>query len=293
VQIAQETFPKSIRITGRYPDGLWPIEGDRTQLHQVVLNLSVNARDAMPNGGTLELSLENFVVDEHYASMTPGAKPGPHILLRATDTGTGIPRDVLDKIFDPFFTTKEPGKGTGLGLSTVLGIVKSHCGFLSVSSEPGGGTTFNIFLPAAANASAAATAAPKKDRLTGNGELILVVDDEPSIAMVTKLMLENQNYRVLTASDGPEALALFAQHMDTVDVVITDMMMPFMDGVALIRALQRMSSRVHFIASSGHGDQSRNSELKTLEVTASLTKPYDVTQLLRTLRQLLAPPHAA
>jgi CheY-like chemotaxis protein len=220
--------------------------------------------------------------------MMPGAKAGPHVLLRATDTGTGIPRAVMDKIFDPFFTTKEIGKGTGLGLSTLLGIVKSHRGFVSVSSEPASGTTFKIFLPSASASAPAAMKTPSNPALlNGNGETILVVDDEPSISTVTKLILENHNYSVITASDGPDALALFAQQMDSIDIVITDMMMPFMDGIAVIRALARMSSRVRFIASSGQGDQARNSELQALGVTASLTKPYDVSKLLSTVQQLL------
>ncbi len=287
VQIAGETFPKSIGITARYSDNVWPVEGDPTQLHQVILNLSVNARDAMPSGGSLVLSVENFTVDEHYASMMQGAKAGPHVLIRATDTGSGIPRDLLDKIFDPFFTTKGVGKGTGLGLSTALGIVKSHGGFLSVQSELGSGTTFTIFLPAAAATRTDVSPVVEPPPIRGSGETILVVDDEASIATITKLILENHNYRVLTAHDGPEALALFAQHMDGVDLVITDMMMPYMDGAALIRTLQRMSARVRFIASTGHGDQPRDVELQGLGVTATLTKPYDVARLLTTVQQLL------
>ena len=292
-QIAQQTFPKSIRISARFTDDLWPVEGDATQLHQVLLNLSVNARDAMPNGGTLVLSAENCVVDEHYAGMVPGAKPGPHVLLRASDTGSGIPRAIIDNIFDPFFTTKEVGKGTGLGLSTVLGIVQSHGGWVSVHSEPGSGTAFKIFLPAITAGRAELQDDDETQPMKGNGETVLVVDDEPTILTVTKLLLENHNYRVLTALDGPEALAVFARHMDEVEVVITDMMMPYIDGVALIRALRRMSARVRFVASSGQGDQVRDSELHALGVTAWLAKPYDLKKLLATLHQLLGSPDVA
>ena len=287
VGIAQETFPKSLRIGARCAEDVWPVEGDPTQLHQVLLNLSVNARDAMPNGGTLMLSVENFVVDEHYATMMPGAKAGPHVLIRATDTGTGIPRSLVDKIFDPFFTTKDIGKGTGLGLSTVLGIVKSHGGFLSVYSEVGGGTTFKIFLPTATSAAVKPEVEAPARAMNGNGELIMVVDDEPGIATVTKLILENYNYRVITAADGPEALAVFAQQMGDVQVVITDMMMPYMDGVALIRTLQRMNPLVRFVASTGQGDQARSSELHALGVTACLSKPYNTQKLLGTVQELL------
>ena len=290
--IAQETFPRSIRISTRYPDDLWPIEGDPTQLHQVLLNLSVNARDAMPNGGTLVLSAVNFVVDEHYASMMPDAAPGPHVVLRAQDSGSGIPRELMDKIFDPFFTTKPVGKGTGLGLSTVLGIVRSHGGFVSVSSEPASGTIVEAFIPSRMASRPAGKTTPKAQMPRGNGETILVIDDEPSIATVTKLMLENHNYRVITASDGPEALAIFAQQMSSIDLVITDMMMPYMDGIAVIRALRRLSPGVPVIASSGQGDQAGDAELQELRVSASLIKPYDISKLLSTLQQLLPPQHA-
>ncbi len=151
--IVQQTFPKNIAVRPRYAENCWAIEGDPTQLHQVLLNLCVNARDAMPNGGELVMTLENFTVDEQYAGMTPGSTSGPYVVIGVSDTGTGIPREIINKIFDPFFTTKEVGKGTGLGLSTVIGIVKSHGGFLTVESEEDRGTTFKVFLPAAADES--------------------------------------------------------------------------------------------------------------------------------------------
>ena len=240
IDIAQKTFPKTIEILSRYPDDLWSIEGDPTQLHQVLLNLSVNARDAMPNGGSLTLGAENFNVDENYASMMPGAKPGPHVMLRVTDTGRGMPRAMIDKIFDPFFTTKEVGKGTGLGLSTTLGIVKSHSGFISVYSEPGKGTTFKVFLPAAVIQEDLQQSKTSIVPIQGNGELILVVDDEPNILGVTKMILEKNRYDVVSANDGPEALAIFAQQMKSISLVLTDLSMPYMDGIALVRSLKKM-----------------------------------------------------
>ena len=287
VDIAQKTFPKIIEIVGRYPDDLWSINGDPTQLHQVLLNLSVNARDAMPNGGSLTLGAENFNVDENYASMMPGAKPGPHVMLRVTDTGGGMPRAMIDKIFDPFFTTKEVGKGTGLGLSTTLGIVKSHSGFISVYSEPGKGTTFKVFLPAAAIQEELAQSKTSIVPIQGNGELILVVDDEPNILGITKMILEKHKYDVVSANDGPEALAIFAQQMKSISVVLTDLSMPYMDGVALVRSLKKMRPDLSIVASTGQGEQAGLPELQSLGVKNFLTKPYDVPKLLRAVNDAL------
>ena len=221
--------------------------------------------------------------------MTPGAKPGPHVMFRVSDTGEGMPRAVLDKIFDPFFTTKGVGKGTGLGLSTSLGIVKSHDGFVSVYSELRSGTTFKIFVPAQLSEEASTQSDISFESLRGNGESILVVDDEPGVLDLTKLALEKHNYLVVTASDGPEALALFAQQMASIDVLLTDIMMPYMDGVALIRAVQQMKPGLTFIASTGQGEETRPAELRSLGVKNVLTKPYDTQKLLECLHQALTP----
>jgi PAS domain S-box-containing protein len=288
IDIAQQTFPKMIEIIGRYPDDLWSIEGDPTQLHQVLLNLSVNARDAMPNGGSLTFGAENFNVDENHASMMPGAKAGPHVMLRVSDTGGGMPRALVDKIFDPFFTTKEVGKGTGLGLSTTLGIVKGHSGFISVYSEPGKGSTFKVFLPAAAIQEELAQSTTSIVPVQGNGELILVVDDEPNILGITKMILKKHKYNVVSANDGPEALAIFAQQMKSIRVVLTDLSMPYMDGVALVRSLKKMRSDLSIVASTGQGEQAGLAELLSLGVKNFLTKPYDVPKLLRTVHDALA-----
>jgi PAS domain S-box-containing protein len=284
VDIARKTFPKSIELISRNSDDLWAIQGDPTQLHQVLLNLAVNARDAMPSGGAVTFAAENFHVDEHYASMTPEAKPGPHVVLRVSDSGTGMSRATIDKIFDPFFTTKEVGKGTGLGLSTARGIVKSHGGFISVYSEIGKGTTFKIFLPAAMNEDDLDKSKAAFAPVQGNGEQILVVDDEPNILRITKMIFEKYNYRVLSANDGPEALALFAQQMGSIGGVLTDIAMPYMDGVSLVRALKKMKSDIPIIASTGQGEQSGMAELQSLGVKSFLTKPYDTEKLLATVK---------
>ncbi len=290
-QIVEQTFPKTIAIRMRFPESLWLVEGDPTQLHQVLLNLSVNARDAMPAGGVLTLSAENFSVDEQYASMTPGAKPGPHVLFEVTDTGMGIPRPIIDKIFDPFFTTKGLGLGTGLGLSTLIGIVKSHGGFVSVYSEIGRGTTFKIYLPATMDVAAAAKEKEATVQPPANGELLLIVDDEKPILQIAQALLEGHGYQVLTAEDATEALAIFAVRMNEIDLVLTDLAMPLMDGIALIRTLQKMKPTVRIVASTGRGGQDGYAaEMASLNVRACLTKPYNKGKLLATLHDALTQP---
>jgi len=287
VEIAKRTFPKTIEVTGKYPEHPWAISGDPTQLHQVLLNLSMNARDAMANGGSLILAAENVEVDDSYAAMLPGAKAGSYATLRARDTGVGISRALVEKIFEPFFTTKDPGKGTGLGLSTSLGIVKSHAGFISVSSEQGRGTTFTVFLPAVqADVAPCRKEAPPVTK--GNGELVLLVDDEMNVRRVTKMTLETHNYCVLEANDGPEALAIFAQHKDSISVVLTDLIMPYIDGVALIRALKQIKPDMIFIASSGQDAEPRLVELQGLGVVNFLRKPYDTRKLLTVLENAVS-----
>lgn len=248
-QIAKHTFPKSIEIYTDTSPNLWTISADASQLHQVLMNLVVNARDAMPDGGKLRISAENFFIDENYARMNVDASVGPYIVISISDTGSGILPKILDRIFEPFFTTKEVGKGTGLGLSTVIGIIKSHGGFVNVYSEIGQGTQFKVYLSAVEGnetQQAEDIAMPK-----GNGELILVVDDEIAIREITKISLQTRNYKVLTASDGIEAIALYAQHKNEITAVLMDMMMPSMDGPTAIRTLKKINPQVKIIAISG------------------------------------------
>lgn len=287
-KIAEETFPKSVAIRTNYPEDLWTIVADPTQLHQVLLNLCINSRDAMPTGGTLTLALENFEVDDHYVSMIPGAKAGPHVLLQVRDSGMGIPSDIIDKIFDPFFTTKELGQGTGLGLSTAIGIVKSHGGFMEVYSEVGRGTSFKVFLPANRNELVAGQTSEATPLPPAHGELLLIVDDEKPILQVAQALLESHGYRVLIAGDATEALAIFALRMNEIALVLTDLAMPFMDGVALIRTLKQMKPEVRVIASTGlAGQDARAIEIAHLNVRACLTKPYNKNKLLVTLHEVL------
>jgi PAS domain S-box-containing protein len=287
-QIAKETFPKSIELYLDIPGDLWTVYGDATQLHQVLLNLCVNARDAMPNGGTLKICAENILIDEHYARMNIDAQEGAYILISISDNGTGINSEILDRIFDPFFTTKEVGKGTGLGLSTVLGIIKSHGGFVKVYSEVGKGTEFKVYLPAAEVSETPLVAENKNPIFTGQGELILVVDDEDSICEITKLSLETSGYKVITAHDGIEAITLYAQRKEEISVVLTDMMMPSLDGATTIRTLQKINPYVKVIAVSGLESNHKVAEVAGTSVKSFLLKPYTGQELLKTVHGVLS-----
>lgn len=286
-KVLEETLPKSIVVKRDIGPDLWTLSADPTQLHQVVMNLCINARDAMPSGGRLTISAKNVVLDENYARMNIDAEPGQYVQVTVADSGTGMTQDVMQRIFDPFFTTKEIGKGTGLGLSTVITIVKSHGGFINVYSEPGKGTQFSIYFPAKhderfAESDMSVPAIPK-----GSGELILVVDDEENIREVTRATLEKFGYRVEIAADGTEGLAVFAKHGAEVRVVITDVSMPFMDGPAMIRALRKMDPAVKVIAMSGLMNPEQVSELDHMSVNANLLKPFTAENLLSTLHSVV------
>ncbi|MFN6482836.1 MULTISPECIES: response regulator [unclassified Nostoc] len=285
-KILKETFPKSIEISTNVPQDLWMVSGDSTQLHQVLMNLCVNARDAMSNGGSLSISAENLLIDENSARINLDAKVGFYTVITVSDTGIGIPGEILDRIFEPFFTTKDVGKGTGLGLSTVLGIIKSHGGFVNVYSERGSGTSFQVYLPAVEGME---TINPEDlTPQTGHGELILVVDDEAAIQETTRTSLEAHNYKILVASDGIEAIALYAQNRDKVSAVLMDIMLPSLDGLTAIRTLQKINPQVKIIASSGLMSDNKLSAVAAIGVNTFLSKPYTVNELLLSLRKVLS-----
>jgi PAS domain S-box-containing protein len=285
-RMVMETFPKDITFTVAYSADVWMIEGDPTQLHQVLLNLCVNARDAMLGGGALKLAVRNEFVGRAHAAMNPGIEPGPMVVFEVSDTGSGIPEGIRDRIFDPFFTTKEVGRGTGLGLSTSLGIIKSHAGFVEMDTETGKGTTFRVYIPAKTAVVSAAPAPAIVDDRHGNGELIMVVDDESSILTTTSHTLEAFGYRVITARDGAEAIALITTNDEGPAVVLTDMMMPVMDGPSMIRALRKIRPAQRIIAASGRSSQF-NIHGANLGVRYFLQKPYTSKELLGTLSELL------
>lgn len=286
VKIIRETFPRDISPNMDASEDLWPLMGDATQVHQALMNLCVNARDAMPDGGTLTVEAKNVTVDEALAGMTVGAKPGPFVCVRVGDTGTGIAPEHLDCIFDPFFTTKEIGKGTGLGLATVLGIVRGHDGFVRVESRLGAGTTFELYFPASPQAVPSRLAEPATLPPRGDGEWILVVDDEAPVRNGVKRTLESHGYRVLTASQGAEGLTTFSQHRAEIRAVLTDMMMPVMSGPALITALKRVEPNLVILGMTGLPERNAIKGLEQLDV-ALLDKPFSGPELLRTLHGAL------
>jgi len=288
-KIIAETFPKSIELRMKIAPHLTQINGDPTQLHQVLLNLCVNARDAMPQGGVLTLTAENVDLDEFAISTMPQAKKAAaYVLVTVADTGMGISQENLPKIFDPFFSTKGPHSGTGLGLSSVMGIINGHGGFVQVHSQPGQGTQFKIYLPADTSSSLTLPKVESERIPAANGETILVVDDEPHVLDVLRKILERHGYRVLVASDGTEAVTLYARHGASIKVVITDMLMPIMDGAATIRALLKMNPAVRIIAASGMVPQPGLGDVSTLGVKIFLRKPFTNETLLQVVRDVLA-----
>lgn len=284
VKVLNETLPKSITVKYEIAPELFLISADPTQIHQVLMNLSINARDAMPNGGTLSITVKNVVLDETAARMFIEAKRGGYVLINVKDTGSGMSPEIRERIFDPFFTTKEIGKGTGLGLSTVLTIIKSHGGFITVNSEAGKGTQFSIYLSAVESETNVAENKTDLPYPTGNGELVLIVDDEENIRQITSATLEKFGYKTMTAADGTEALALYAQNLTEIKIVLTDMAMPFMDGAATIRALRKLNPTLPIIAASGLPPATTDA----LNVNTFLSKPYTAEKLLTALADILA-----
>ncbi|ARV57951.1 hypothetical protein BZZ01_04230 [Nostocales cyanobacterium HT-58-2] len=289
-QIVISTFPKSIEvnITNIPTQNLWTVCADPIQVHQVLMNLCVNARDAMPKGGTLSICADNFCVDENYARMNLEAKVGNYVVITVSDTGCGIPQQTIERIFEPFFTTKEPGKGTGLGLSTVIGIVKNHSGFVEVYSEVGKGSQFKVYLSASDRQ--VTQNASTSEMPTGNGELILVVDNEASILEATKTSLETLNYKILTANDAVEAFSLYTRHKNQISVVLMDIQMPSLDGLNAIRILQKMNPSIKIIAISGLASNQKLIEAGNINAQAFLAKPYTLQQLLHTIQGVLSVP---
>jgi hypothetical protein len=252
------------------------------------MNLCINARDAMPNGGQLSLHAENIQLDDTASQLHRDAVPGAYLRFTISDTGEGMPPEVQEKIFQPFFTTKELRGGTGLGLSTSLDIIKSHSGFITVKSQPGQGSQFTVHLPAL-TASAQPESEPQLSRLpSGNGELILLVDDEVSICEITKAALENYGYRVLVANSGPEAVTIYASKRKEISLAITDTGMPFMDGHATSIALKKINPALKIIMASGTALEKNGKETQpNPNVDAFAPKPYTVEKLLTIVHEVL------
>ncbi|MBI3850708.1 MAG: PAS domain S-box protein [Verrucomicrobia bacterium] len=284
-KLIRSTFPKNLELRADYAKDLRTILGDATQLLQVLLNLCVNARDAMPEGGTLTLKAENLELDAVQAGTILQAKPGHYVVWRVTDTGTGIPPEIQEHIFEPFFSTKGPDKGTGLGLSTVIGIVKSHGGFVQVYSTPGQGSTFAVYLPAYGYGKGDTSLLTKiETTFRGHGETILVVDDEVTVRNVLRAVLTKLNFKVLSAPDGTSALLQVTEQQGQLRAVITDLHMPGMDGLAFVRVLKGRFPQAGIIVASGRLDEREANQFKQLGVNAVLDKPFTQDKLVEALK---------
>jgi len=285
--IARSTFPKNVMFVTTIAPNLPMLSGDPTQLTQVLLNLCVNARDAMPAGGQITVSMGSTDVEPHYAAAHGGSGGGRYVVIEVADSGTGIAPEIIDRIFEPFFTTKETGQGTGLGLSTTIGIVRSHGGFLTVSSEAGRGSSFKVYFPALFDgAFVAAEGSDKEQELPrGEGELILVVDDERAILDIISQTLTAFGYEVFTAEDGAQAIDLFVRHRSRIALVLTDMAMPIIDGATLIGALRRIDPDVRIIAISGGPAEA--AKVERSGISHFLAKPLTAETLLRSVSAVL------
>ncbi|MEH2105105.1 PAS domain-containing hybrid sensor histidine kinase/response regulator [Nostoc sp.] len=283
-QIAQQTFPKFIDINTDIAPNIGMVVGDSTELHQVLMNLAVNARDAMPNGGKLSISATKVFIDENYARMHIGATVNTYVKITVADTGVGIHSEIIDRIFDPFFTTKNVGKGTGLGLSILMGIINSHGGFVEVASQVGIGTKFQVYLPS--KEGSISQVVDEIELPIGQGELILVVDDEVAITQIAKVTLETYNYEVLTAQNGLEALALYTQHKDKIRLVLIDIMMPLMGGETAISTLQIINPQVPIVAISGLATAEALVQSMDIGIQGFLAKPFTANQLVNFIQKI-------
>lgn len=276
----QETFPREIDVQLRADPRLWTVMADPTQFHQVLLNLCVNARDAMPNGGRLTVVAENVAIEEGTKGLPTGARLGPYVQIQIGDTGLGIDPQIKDRIFDPFFTTKPIGKGTGLGLSTVLAIMQAHHGFITVESSPEEGSTFKVYFPAVPDATELPVSGEMPAAMRGQGQMVLVVDDERNVREATRIVFEAGGFRILTAANGKEALEIYQQHAAEIRLVLTDVMMPVMNGVALAQALRAQAPSLPILATSGLAEADHRTELAALGVPEVISKPCPGNLLL-------------
>lgn len=284
--LIRQSLPASIHLVVRCDHPLSPILADATQFNQVLINLCINARDAMPRGGRVEIVTRNITVDSALASVNPRATMGPFVRISVLDTGSGISPAIIDQIFDPFFTTKPAGKGTGLGLSMVAGIMKSHGGFVQVESEPGRGAAFHLYFPAQPPPPPAVVRDDPMARLKGRGEAILLIDDEPVVRETLQLLLQRAGYRVFAAGDGGSGLAAFSRHEAEISLVITDMMLPDQIGTQVVKTLRQRRPALPVIAISGMMASGDFDELLHLNPRVEcLAKPLSPATLLTAVRQ--------
>jgi signal transduction histidine kinase/ActR/RegA family two-component response regulator len=286
-RLLERTIPKMINIDLRLADSLATVNADPTQLEQIIMNMAVNARDAMPEGGKLTLSTENVILDEDYCRIHPGAKPGNYVLLAISDTGFGMDKEILDHMFEPFFTTKGVGTGTGLGLAVVYGIVKQHGGYVTCESQPGHGTVFKVYLPAIEEQEIVSGELAEELRLPGGTETILLVEDEEVVRDLGELILCESGYRVLTAKNGKEALTIYQRNRESISLVILDLVMPEMGGKQCFEELLKIDPRVKVLIASGLSVDGSTKEALEGVARGFASKPYNMKEMLRSVRKVL------
>jgi CheY-like chemotaxis protein len=285
VRLLRRTFDPRIKVQVQLQPDLWPVQADASQVNQVLMNLCLNARDAMPQGGALILETANRTIDAGQRLALDG-RPGDFTHLRVRDTGCGMPPEVQEHIFEPFFTTKEPGQGTGLGLAMVFGIVKQHRGWIECHSRVGEGTTFDVYLPRLA-APVPAAAAPEADEVRGGSETILLADDEMVVSRLGQTILERHGYRVLNAADGAEALDLYRRQPEEIDLVILDLAMPRLSGPETLQELRKINPGVSVLISSGYATEEELRAVERAGVLGFVAKPYRPLDLARRVRAAL------
>jgi signal transduction histidine kinase/ActR/RegA family two-component response regulator len=286
VSLLDRTIPKTIEIRMDLDPELKMINADSTQIDQIVLNLAINARDAMPEGGTLTLRAGNVTLDEDFCSRNLEVSPGEYVELSVSDTGTGMEKSIQERIFEPFFTTKDPGSGTGLGLSMVFGIVKAHGGHITCHSQPGAGTTFSVYFPVAEEVQEAKDGLIKKPDHKGN-ETILIVDDEEMIRKFAGEMLEIIGYTVMTAENGLKALEIYSQQAETIDLVILDLNMPIMNGIECLEAMAAVNPGLKALIATGYWVDSETKERLAKHAKGLISKPFKTDEFLRLIRKIL------
>jgi CheY-like chemotaxis protein len=288
-QLLRRTLGEHVELVTSLAPGLWPIVADPGQVEQVLVNLAVNARDAMPRGGSLTIDTQNLEADVNYASRLPGLEAGRYVRLRVSDTGMGMPKDVIDRAFEPFFTTKPRGEGSGLGLATVYGIVTQAGGRAQIYSEPGLGTTFSALLPAGVSERGAPEREPDAAG-TSHGETILVVEDEDAMREVTRRMLSRAGYEVVVAAGGQEALALASDEDVVIDLLLTDVVMPHMLGKEVAERVRGIRPSVRVLYMSGYAQPVLATQ-GTLDPGVTLIeKPFSASELLTKVREALDEP---
>jgi len=288
VVMLRRLIGEDIDLAVRPGPDLGHVSADPGQLEQVIVNLVVNARDAMPQGGQLTLETANIELDARYARQHPGAQPGSYVMLAVSDTGVGMDAEIQARVFEPFFTTKEPGKGTGLGLSTVYGIVKQSDGYISLSSEPGRGTTFRIYLPRVE--APAATEGQVVSTPPRGSETILLVEDEDEVRALAREVLEQSGYTVLAASGPAEALGIVERHADPIHLILTDVVMPHMSGPQLVKDIAPLRPGIKVLYMSGYTADAIAQHGILDPGTSLLQKPFVAHALARKVREVLDTP---